>query len=241
MAGNWRRLVAAFVLGAALFTTVPLWGQDLNTLLVNFLVDLRNGTFGVTSPINGMVLSGPLTFADDNTDDIGASGATRPNEVFTGGDIHVGGVARSAGVIASGNISTGESNAIFWSSRSILRSGANGVIVLSNQAESDFGRLQFGGTTSSFPALKRNSAEIQVRVADDSAYGNIRALALYTGDGATILGNGTLTITATLFASLGTPADGIMKYCSDCTFANPCAGSGTGAFAKRLNGAWRCD
>lgn len=43
------------------------------------------------------------------------------------------------------------------------------------------------------------------------------------------------------FASLGTPANGTLVYCTDCTFADPCAGSGTGAFAKRLNGAWRCD
>jgi hypothetical protein len=44
-----------------------------------------------------------------------------------------------------------------------------------------------------------------------------------------------------LFANLGTPANGQQVYCSDCTFADPCAGSGTGAIAKRLNGAWRCD
>jgi hypothetical protein len=44
-----------------------------------------------------------------------------------------------------------------------------------------------------------------------------------------------------LFANLGTPANGTLLYCSDCTFANPCAGAGTGAFAKRLAGAWRCD
>ena len=45
----------------------------------------------------------------------------------------------------------------------------------------------------------------------------------------------------TTFANLGTPADGSLSYCSDCTFANPCAAAGTGALAKRLNGAWRCD
>jgi hypothetical protein len=44
-----------------------------------------------------------------------------------------------------------------------------------------------------------------------------------------------------LFANLGTPANGQQVYCPDCTFANPCAGAGTGAIAKRLNGAWRCD
>jgi len=47
--------------------------------------------------------------------------------------------------------------------------------------------------------------------------------------------------TGTTFASLGTPANGTLIYCSDCTIANPCAGSGTGAFAKRLNGAWVCN
>lgn len=50
-----------------------------------------------------------------------------------------------------------------------------------------------------------------------------------------------LSITATLFASLGTPANGTIKYCSNCTVASPCAGSGTGAIAKRLNGGWVCN
>lgn len=42
-------------------------------------------------------------------------------------------------------------------------------------------------------------------------------------------------------ANLGMPADGTITYCSDCTIANPCAGSGTGAIAKRLNGIWVCN
>lgn len=46
---------------------------------------------------------------------------------------------------------------------------------------------------------------------------------------------------ATTFANLGTPSNGVFIYCSDCTVANPCAGSGTGALAKRLNGAWVCN
>jgi hypothetical protein len=46
--------------------------------------------------------------------------------------------------------------------------------------------------------------------------------------------------TAVLFANLGTPASGTFTYCSDCTIANPCAGGGTGALAKRLNGVWVC-
>jgi hypothetical protein len=47
---------------------------------------------------------------------------------------------------------------------------------------------------------------------------------------------------ATTFANLpGTPVNGMMTYCSDCTIANPCAASGTGAFARRLNGVWVCN
>ncbi|MGH9523059.1 MAG: hypothetical protein ACRD3E_11075, partial [Terriglobales bacterium] len=51
----------------------------------------------------------------------------------------------------------------------------------------------------------------------------------------------TVQLSATLFAALGTPADGTILYCSDCTVASPCAGSGTGALAKRLAGAWVCN
>ena len=47
--------------------------------------------------------------------------------------------------------------------------------------------------------------------------------------------------TAIPFASLGTPSNGTLYYCNDCTNAsNPCSGGGTGAFAKRLAGAWDC-
>ena len=45
----------------------------------------------------------------------------------------------------------------------------------------------------------------------------------------------------TPFAGLGTPPNGTFTYCNNCTVANPCASGGTGAFAKRLNGAWVCN
>lgn len=35
--------------------------------------------------------------------------------------------------------------------------------------------------------------------------------------------------------------NGGVTYCTDCTIANPCAGSGTGAIAKRLNGVQVCN
>lgn len=43
---------------------------------------------------------------------------------------------------------------------------------------------------------------------------------------------------AVTFANLGTPAAGVMVYCSDCNPANCTAGASTGSFCKRQNGAW---
>ena len=43
-----------------------------------------------------------------------------------------------------------------------------------------------------------------------------------------------------LQAALGTPANGTVVYCSDCTTASACTGGGTGALASRQNAAWKC-
>jgi hypothetical protein len=43
------------------------------------------------------------------------------------------------------------------------------------------------------------------------------------------------------FSSLGTPADGVIIFCSDCTTTNPCARGGAGAYAKGLRGVWVCN
>lgn len=50
-----------------------------------------------------------------------------------------------------------------------------------------------------------------------------------------------LHIEGVAFAALGVPANGTIIYCNDCTITNPCAGAGTGALAKRLNGVWVCN
>jgi len=66
-----------------------------------------------------------------------------------------------------------------------------------------------------------------------------------TGTGNAVLATSpTITspqFSAVLFGNLGTPANGALIYCSDCTIANPCASGGNGAFAKRLNGVWVCN
>lgn len=48
-------------------------------------------------------------------------------------------------------------------------------------------------------------------------------------------------LSPTAFAALGSFGNGTLLYCSDCTIASPCASGGSGALAKRLNGAWVCN
>lgn len=43
-----------------------------------------------------------------------------------------------------------------------------------------------------------------------------------------------------LFSALPTETDGTVFYCPDCKVTNPCTGSGTGAVATGINGAWVC-
>jgi hypothetical protein len=63
---------------------------------------------------------------------------------------------------------------IYQKNRTLVDSPASGVITISTNTGGDFNRLQFGGTTSSFPALKRDTVRLQARLADDSAFTNIQ-------------------------------------------------------------------
>lgn len=53
---------------------------------------------------------------------------------------------------------------------SAIQSSADGIVQISNFAGTDFARLQFGGTTAAFPALKRGGAALEARTASDSAF-----------------------------------------------------------------------
>lgn len=57
----------------------------------------------------------------------------------------------------------------YWNTRSRMASPADGKITLFNAALNDFSMLNFGGTSSSYPAWKRSGAGFVARLADDSA------------------------------------------------------------------------
>lgn len=63
-----------------------------------------------------------------------------------------------------------QANSYYLGNGTFLASTTNGNIVLRDAAATTFGLLQFGGTTSSFPELKRSTTVVQARLADDSAF-----------------------------------------------------------------------
>lgn len=116
-----------------------------------------------------------------------SDGVTRLT-VQTGGT-----VALSSHLTAeNGFIRIASAQAFQWLNRSKIYSLADGNIGFYNSGENGFGRLQFGGTTSSFPALKRNSAILQARLADDSGYtaiqGKLTTETAYTAGAPTATG-----------------------------------------------------
>ena len=102
------------------------------------------------------------------------SGTARNLEFQTDGTtrltIFTDGNATFTNNVTANNFVPQAGGVILWSTRSRMYSDADGNIRITNTSQTDFGRLQFGGTTSSFPALKRSSTTLQVRLADDSAF-----------------------------------------------------------------------
>lgn len=80
--------------------------------------------------------------------------------------------ANKAGDTMTGSLFVGATNALGVAGRLQMKASADGVATFTNIGETDFGRLNFGGSTSSFPAIKRypSAAMFQFRNADDTAF-----------------------------------------------------------------------
>jgi hypothetical protein len=176
-ASNYERL--AVVAGAA----YEIQAQNAGTGSARS-IQIKAGTgagffFGGNAAVQWQVnASGHLITQADNAYDIGASGATRPRTGYFGTSLEtISFIATAAGSLS-------------WSGRSRIQSATNGQLRISTNNGSDFSLLIFGDNTSSFPALKRSSAILQARLADDSAFaplqGQLRTDTNYTaGDPAT--------------------------------------------------------
>lgn len=162
-------------------------GTELNSIDAN-----NEAWFGkqaaAASATRALVAIGSVAFSGGlaNGTQLGINATTG----FTGNliDAKVNSVARFSvsafgDAVISGGATVGASSFFAVSGRGRIYSPADSQLRLSNAANTDFNLLQFGGTTSSFPALKRSSAALHVRLADDSANAVIRAGGYESNDG----------------------------------------------------------
>lgn len=110
--------------------------------------------------------SGHFLADADNTYDIGASGATRPRNVYVGNAITVT------------NILMANINTLNNTHTVLTFTNSSDNLLFATGGTSP--RINFCGTTSSFPALKRSSTTLQVRLADDTANAPLESASLKT-------------------------------------------------------------
>jgi hypothetical protein len=141
---------------------------------------------GSASAMWNIGTTGHLTANTDNVYDIGASGTARPRHVYVGSNVYT-----TALVLARGGTSYAS-----------LQDNGDGVIRLYNGAGTGFSMVQFGGTTSSFPSLKRATTYLQAKLADDSGFAPLQGK--LTTDTAYAAGAPAATGYITMYDSNGT-------------------------------------
>lgn len=163
---------------------------------------------GQTGPANGLIVSGNVGIGTTlpvyglDVAKSGASGTARfyDQTASTGSTLAVfrAGVAQSGNVLEVQNnagtvIASVGSTGNLYSSNALsvgatfsvvtLYSPSDGVLRFTDNAGTSFNRLQLGGTTSSFPSIKRNGTALVIRLADDSANAAIQASSYISNDG----------------------------------------------------------
>lgn len=128
-------------------------------------------TWNTTGVVNGIFANFTNTASDANSNVIQIQVGGSP--VFTiGRDGNFrNGVTATGNIFASNNLQAG-GGLLFAGGNTILGqgSGAGALVVIGTTP-----KVEFGGTTSAFPALKRSSALLQARLADDSAFTVLQA------------------------------------------------------------------
>lgn len=159
--------------GSSLFTFNKTTGQISN----NQGTLTTSSPFTVTQTWNNAATT--FTGIQANVIDTASASASLLMDLQVGGvsqfSINKSGTATAVQMVTSGSNQVGAASGYIWAGRSQLRSPADGQITLFNNAQTGFTRLNFGGTTSSFPALKAAGTQIQVRTADDVSFGTFAA------------------------------------------------------------------
>lgn len=130
----------------------------------------------ITGPVSGIGDGGFIPFTDNNYILGWPSQRFKDLQVVTG--TFGGLLTASAGISVTGGITIADANTLNWVNGSYLYGAASTGAIANTFRLVGSGSttaLNFGGDTSSFPSIIRNSAAIKFRLADDSADAAITA------------------------------------------------------------------
>jgi parallel beta-helix repeat protein len=209
--------------------------------------------------VTGSQRSGILAY--DNAAGITISGNTITSNLLYGIEIQAGVYATGVAVILeqvtiAGNVirnngQTGNNAAGIFSSSASSANPVQKMLITANNIYDD---RAGAARTQAYGIYFQNSPQSDIAIRGNTIYNhsianigtNFASFDLIPG--MTIAGNATNDVYnmaeytyGTTYGTLGTAVDGTVRRCRDCQMANPCAGGGTGAFAKRLNGQWVCN
>lgn len=175
-------------------TGTPITGGTATTTKPLVLIETSGATSAAWSTGGALFgLNSASGFAG-RTFDFQANGVSTLNLSAAGTLSGVGNWNTAGNIIAGGTLN------LSWFGRSEMLSPSDGVILLQNAANTDFTRLQLGGTTTSFPAFGRNGTTIAVQLADGTTGGKLSVGATQAKVGGTI---------DQKFTSTGTPASAV--------------------------------
>lgn len=133
----------------------------------------------------------------------GAAGTTNLISVSKAGLITAPTLTSTGNIISGGNLTLGGGSNLSFNNSTTFYAPSNGVLLISNFAQTDVGRVLWGGTTSSFPSWKRSGTTLAARLADDSADSPVTASAITAS---TTLTAGTAVTFSSLTTAAGTPS-----------------------------------
>jgi hypothetical protein len=207
--------------------------QRSGTTLIAALADLSTyapfTAHTLTAAVGGLsVTAGGINVVAGST---ALQALTATTGAFSSAITASGNVTSTAGNMVSLSMVAAAGGTFAFTSRGGLTGVGDGIFTLSNNATTDFGRLQFGGTTSSFPALRRTAATLDVVLADVSNWATLNVGSLTTQIGGITVVSGTSSLQA-LTATTGT-FTGNISQSSNNTFLQ---GLTTGAAPVNLIG-----
>jgi hypothetical protein len=141
--------------------------------------------------LNGVPLNANNQRIYDSTGELQLGTAATTTHSLVTGDVIIGGKAeiQDTVYIDSGSavdyseflaLDHNGTDGYIWTGKGSLHIAAqDSNVLLTNNAGDDFGLLQFGGTSSSYPALMRNTTSLSLRYADDSGFADLYADAFY--------------------------------------------------------------